>query len=371
MKTFYANPEREERIKLEQQYKKINSISYLKEMINALPNVITILNDKRQVIFSNDMLLKQLNITDLGSFLGKRPGDILNCVNSDCESGCGTSEKCRVCGAVNSVLLSLMENRKVIDECRINAKVNGHTEALDFEVTAAPFNYQNEKFIIFSVKDISDEKRRKMLERIFFHDILNTAGNVRGLTELVQSLEDQEEKEKLLTLMSKVSNELVEEIEAQRQLVAAEDGELIVRKEKVDAMEILQQVASQFTNGSNPGLEITIDKLREPIELFTDKSLLSRIIRNMLKNALEATPRGEAVKAGVQKQNASFRFYVRNAAFIPVDVQLQIFNRSFSTKGLDRGLGTYSMKLLGERYLKGKVYFESSKEKGTIFYFEV
>ena len=35
------------------------------------------------------------------------------------------------------------------------------------------------------------------------------------------------------------------------------------------------------------------------------------------------------------------------------------------------GLGTYSMKLFGEKYLKGKVWFESSKEKGTIFFIEI
>ena len=38
---------------------------------------------------------------------------------------------------------------------------------------------------------------------------------------------------------------------------------------------------------------------------------------------------------------------------VPEDVKLQIFQRSFSTKGPGRGLGTYSMKLLTERYLKG------------------
>jgi len=46
--------------------------------------------------------------------------------------------------------------------------------------------------------------------------------------------------------------------------------------------------------------------------------------------------------------------------------QLQIFRRSFSTKGIDRGMGTYSMKLLTE-YLQGEVSFTSSEENGTLF----
>ena len=51
----------------------------------------------------------------------------------------------------------------------------------------------------------------------------------------------------------------------------------------------------------------------------------------------------------------------------PREVQLQVFQRSFSTKGENRGLGTYSIRLLTERYLKGQVSFTSSPETGTIF----
>jgi signal transduction histidine kinase len=48
-------------------------------------------------------------------------------------------------------------------------------------------------------------------------------------------------------------------------------------------------------------------------------------------------------------------------------VRLQIFNRSFSTKGPGRGLGTYSVKLLTEQYLGGKVGFTTDPKQGTTF----
>jgi sensor histidine kinase regulating citrate/malate metabolism len=53
---------------------------------------------------------------------------------------------------------------------------------------------------------------------------------------------------------------------------------------------------------------------------------------------------------------------------MPEDVQLQVFKRSFTTKGKGRGLGTYGVKLLNERCLKGEVGFESSKGRGTTFF---
>ncbi len=46
-------------------------------------------------------------------------------------------------------------------------------------------------------------------------------------------------------------------------------------------------------------------------------------------------------------------FWVHNHAVMPESVQRQVFQRSFTTKGRGRGLGTYSVKLLTERYLEG------------------
>jgi signal transduction histidine kinase len=225
--------------------------------------------------------------------------------------------------------------------------------------------------VIYTLTDISGEKRKKVLERIFFHDILNTAGNVKGLTEIIQSTVDPDKKEELLYLLSKVSIELVDEIEAQKQLMSAESGDLVPRREQVNSLEILESVCSQFSSINQHRANISINKNSENLEFITDKSLLSRIIKNMIKNAVEASATQEEVVAGVHLNEKNVRFYVNNNTFIPVDVQLQIFKRSFSTKGMDRGLGTYSMKLLGERYLKGQVNFESKIDEGTSFFFDL
>ncbi|MGE4488502.1 MAG: ATP-binding protein, partial [Kiritimatiellales bacterium] len=60
-------------------------------------------------------------------------------------------------------------------------------------------------------------------------------------------------------------------------------------------------------------------------------------------------------------------FSVHNRFVIPPDVQIQLFTRSFSTKGNGRGLGTYSIKLISEKYLNGRVSFVSNEEQGTVF----
>ena len=59
---------------------------------------------------------------------------------------------------------------------------------------------------------------------------------------------------------------------------------------------------------------------------------------------------------------------VHNDGVIPREVQLQIFQRSFSTKGGEgRGVGTYSVRLFTENYLRGRVGFHSIEGSGTTF----
>jgi signal transduction histidine kinase len=88
----------------------------------------------------------------------------------------------------------------------------------------------------------------------------------------------------------------------------------------------------------------------------------------MVKNALEASHAGQTVTIGCRNLVDAVEFSVHNPNVMPRSVQLQIFQRSFSTKGAGRGLGTYSMKLLSEQYLHGQVAFTSSAEEGTTFY---
>ena len=109
----------------------------------------------------------------------------------------------------------------------------------------------------------------------------------------------------------------------------------------------------------------------DDIEIETDKTLLQRVLINLFKNSLEATQKGGNVYCGVEEAEGKIIFFVKNNSFLPEDVQMKIFQRSFSTKGTGRGVGTYSIRLLTENYLKGKVLFSSSEAEGTVFKIEL
>ena len=79
--------------------------------------------------------------------------------------------------------------------------------------------------------------------------------------------------------------------------------------------------------------------------IITDRQILNRVLGNMLKNALEATPAGGNVTLCIDSGN-SITFGVNNPERVmPEEVQLRL-GYSVPTGGC-RGIGTYSMKLFG------------------------
>ena len=99
----------------------------------------------------------------------------------------------------------------------------------------------------------------------------------------------------------------------------------------------------------------------------SDKTLLARVLGNLITNALEASVPGQTVTVWFRNCDGP-SFCVHNQAAMPEDVQARMFQRSFSTKGgTGRGVGAYSVKLLTENYLKGTVDFRSTRSEGTTF----
>jgi len=127
---------------------------------------------------------------------------------------------------------------------------------------------------------------------------------------------------------------LIEEIQAQRQLAAAEKEELATHPSAFGTDEILEEITELYMGHEvTRGRHIRIDDDAYEGTLITDRALLRRVIGNMTKNALEASKPGETVTLGCEADERGAAFWVHNPGFIPPEIQLQIFQRSFSTKG--------------------------------------
>jgi hypothetical protein len=367
LETQFAPAERADAESISRDAQLLMESAFLERLTTAIPCVLLILNPERQIVYKNQRTIDLLGTSAIEEILGKRPGEMLHCVHA-CESlgGCGTTESCRECGTVHAVLQSQAAGTTVMNECRISTVSGG---AYEFRVWCSPYNYGKRDFTLFTLLDISNEKRRNVLERTFFHDIINILNVVVGCSQLLEDSRDVENVAEYIKTIQIAANELVEEISSHRRLLQAENGELSVTISKVESLSLLRDVKKVFSADENlKDREIIVDAGSDGAEIATDRVLLRRVLANMLKNALEATSVGREVRLSCERSQSSMVFSVHNPGHMPRSVQLQVFHRSFSTKGKGRGIGTYSMKLFGEQYLKGKVWFSSTEDKGTTFY---
>ena len=364
--TQFAPAARSPQAEIIRQARLFAALPDFKFLADFVPDPLLVLNHNRQAIFANSAALAVSASAGHKAPLGMRPGEILNCLHATTsECGCGTSAFCRYCGAVRAILSSL-KGEEAVEECRLTREDSG--DAFLFLAHATPYRIGDERLAVFMLRDITDEKRRQILERIFFHDVRNTLTALHGW---VSVLGDKIEGAELLTIfrtLNELSQELIDEIRAQEQLVKAENRTLSIEMSAINSRALLEEACSVYAKlATGQNKNIVIARKCASVTFQCDASLLKRVLGNMLKNALEAVESGGKVTLGCSIEGNDVRFYVHNAGYIPLDVQSQIFKISFSTKGKGRGLGTYSMRLLSERYLRGKVTFTSSPEKGTIF----
>ena len=291
---------------------------------------------------------------------------MFHCKNATLTTGgCGTTEFCRTCGAVKAILTS-QHSKSDCQECCI-IQSNSHKN-LDLRVWATPFHTrEGELFTLFVVSDISNEKRRHALERTFFHDVLNTIGVVQGYSQLLELNPDGHADYARQILRG--SETIIEQIRAQQELSQAEAGDLNISPTTIDPVMLLREMATQYAvHETAHQKEIEVITQATHLEIESDTTLLGRVLGNMIKNALEATEPGGRVQLNCQPCEQGIEFSVHNSGLIPTVTQHHLFERSYSTKGRGRGLGTYSMQLLSERYLRGTVEFISTQQQGTTFY---
>ncbi len=290
-----------------------------------------------------------------------------------------------LCRAISEPLLILNEDRRVVKANQVVLdlfELSGESQVLgtaldikdpqDFQCREEPVQVDSNDYWIVTIIDMRDEARRRTLEKVFLHDILNTAGGVQGLSEVMADAPPGD-MDHLKDTVKYLADQLVEEITSQRDFLSAENGDLLVDPKPVYAGEIANMVAQRYRNDpATESRKVLIIGEDAPVVFRTDPTLLSRVVGNMVKNALEACPDKSVVtvdfgrEAGPDKAGEVW-FSVHNPGHIPDAIQARIFTRSFSTKGAGRGLGTYGMRLLCERFLAGRVEFRSHPTDGTTF----
>ncbi|MEG1405559.1 MAG: ATP-binding protein, partial [Alistipes sp.] len=268
-------------------------------ILEATSSSFIVVNRNLDVIFSNTDF-KEVTIDNNTPVHCVRPGDLFSCINAvNAECGCGTSPNCPNCKFRQSINDVFATNKVVTQEVELTLSNN---MMLALNETASPFVFDGEHYVAVFVVDITDTKRRQLMDRVFFHDLINLSGAMDEYVQLL--LESSRTPEAIETMknLKYISGQLYEEIHSQRDLMHAEQGDLVVKVAPIDVdcflktIEIKAQAACLAR-----GCSLDITFLDQSTIMQTDCHILDRVIFNMVKNAIEASEADEKVQITVTK----------------------------------------------------------------------
>lgn len=369
METHFASPERSGAEELQLLFEVTTHDPVVEKLLQLTGSLVAILNEHRQVLSVNRLMLESLGLDNDHDLLGLRPGEVLGCdLVAKAPSGCGTGISCASCGAAISIVLCQRTDTSHGRKCTIR-RPDG-TESC-FRVLAAPLKIKGRSFVLLFMNDISKQEKNARINDLFLHDISNIVSVIAAMSQclIIENAEDPE----LITSLQRQIIRLAQEIQLHKMILQQEEYsyEPQLLTHRLD--ELLNSLLETMQrHPASKNKSIMFPAIEPGLRVRTDSTVLNRILTNLLLNALEASSDGDAIELRFHKNPETLHFEVHNPALIPEEMRERVFQCYFSTKdGSGRGFGTYSVKLLTEKVLDGQVSFRSEKGEGTTFMLDI
>jgi len=185
------------------------------------------------------------------------------------------------------------------------------------------------------------------------------------------------------TLLRKAYESNEKAIDVVSELLLLNKTENIIEKEFViETLDIVELVDNAIFNFSGEayarGIEIIFLKPLERLpKIDADKEKLLVVLQNLIENAIKYSNMHGKVFITLKKLNDFIQFAIKDTGIvISEEGKTKIFEKFYrdpdakKKEAVGSGIGLYTIKKIVEK-LSGKIWFESSIEDGTTFYFTI
>jgi PleD family two-component response regulator len=238
----------------------------------------------------------------------------------------------------------------------LNARVNTHIQL------SKSYNTLKDKLNTV----IENSQLRSDVERMTRHDIKNPLAAIINTSEIL--LDNGElagsEQTTQLEIIRKSSYDMLNMINRSLDLYKMEVGTYVSKAKVFDLAITLNNVVRDCRINAK-GSDVVIQYTAPESCMVNAESLLCfTLFSNLIKNAVEASPKKGVVKVFIQKKS-NVSVSIHNMGVIPEDIRDTFFEK-YSTSGKEggTGLGTYSAKLMAT-VQKASIVVKSDQKTGT------
>ncbi len=259
-------------------------------------------------------------------------------------------------------------------ECQISGPDGGEAH---FELSSGESFIGRRRFVTVIARDIGARKLAERLkadvERMTRHDLKGPLNGIAGVPELIR-LRGQltEEQDELLKLIEDSAWSMLGMINLSQDMYKIETGAYELRPVALNLSPLLKQALIEtrpIVEARKLAVDVSLDgrpwQEINPFRVSGEEVLCRRLLSNLLKNAMEASPEEAPVSVELLKGDAFNTLRIRNRGAVPREIRDKFFEKySSSGKKGGTGLGTYNA-LLITRLHGGEIKMETSEQDGT------
>lgn len=205
------------------------------------------------------------------------------------------------------------------------------------------------------------------------HDINNPASAINMSINVLYSIDDKEEKKKILDNMSECIKRILAIVSSVRDQFR-NIGD--TKKEKFTIDEVLKNIEVVIQNQLNKyhcSLKVNYEN---DFKVYGEKNKLNQVISNIVMNSILAykdiNSSGSVIIDKDEENEYNIIKVIDDAGGIPENIKDKLFTKILTTRGTQgTGLGLYLAKSIIEDEFGGKIYFETETKKGTTFYIKL
>ena len=223
-------------------------------------------------------------------------------------------------------------------------RYNTEIAEVNLVLSCASINYKGKNLRVVTIGDIAKEldnqevKVWENLTRILTHEIMNSLAPITSISNtLIDNIDDSEKIGEGLEVIHSTSERLMNFVNSFRQVARVP----MPQKSPFYLKEIIDNVIS-LVDFQNIKLEVDINPI--DIMLYADKSQMSQVLLNILKNAIESCDSDNKlynieIKAFIDNEERIHIELSNNAGKIFDEIAENIFTPFFTTKRDGSGIG--------------------------------
>ena len=218
---------------------------------------------------------------------------------------------------------------------------------------------------------------REELSNMVIHDMSSPITLIQLHTALLEEqLTDPKQREHL-EMIQVAADRLDSFTNDMLMMAKLEHSKLRVNLSEVEINEVILNAEKHFSiMAKSKGIDLKLELPEQPLKLFLDQHLFSRVVANLLTNAIQYSPPQSKVVLRLQNMNKHLKLQIIDEGVgIPEIDRERIFNKfevvELKKKGIKQiGLGLTFCKMVVDAH-GGKIYAQENQPHGSIFTVEI